>query len=118
MERVDIPTLAAALAALLVSVDGEITTEEKAMATELGRKMFPGFSPLSFDVLLTGMDDLPTAGELAAKLTNLLEDEGKVKIMKYLVALAQADSHLAQVEQQALVEVAEALGTQLPSLTP
>ena len=52
MEKADVPTVAAALAALLVAADGEIATNEKAVAASLGAKMFPGLSPLVFETLL------------------------------------------------------------------
>lgn len=114
MEKADVPTVAAALAALLVSADGKISTDEKSVATDLGEKMFPGFSPLVFETLLDGMKDLPSAEDLATKLSSLVDDEGKTAIMNYLVALANADNHVAQVEKDALKEVAKALGTQVP----
>ena len=117
MEKADVPTVAAALAALLVAADGEIATNEKAVAASLGAKMFPGFSPLVFETLLEGMDVLPTAGELAAKLSDLVDEDGKTAIMEYLVALAKADNNVSQVEREQLDEVARALGTSLPALS-
>lgn len=117
MEKADVPTVAAALAALLVSADGEITSSEKATALELGGKMFPGFSPSIFDTLLEGMDSLPSASELAGNVCELVDDQGKVAIMQYLVALAQADNNVVEVEREQLTKVAEALGTPLPALS-
>lgn len=117
MEKADVPTVAAALAALLVSADGEIDTKEKAVAADLGGRMFPGFSPLVFETLLDGMDVLPTAGELATRLRDLVDEDGKASIMQYLVALANADDRVAEVEKSQLDEVARALGTSVPALS-
>lgn len=117
MEKADVPTVAAALAALLVAADGEINTTEKAVASSLGSRMFPGFSPLVFETLLEGMDGLPSAGELAVKLRDLVDEDGKVAIMQYLVALANADDNVAEVEKDQLSEVAKALGTPMPALS-
>lgn len=117
MEKADVPTVAAALAALLVAADGEIDVREKAVAASLGAEKFPGFSPLVFETLLEGMEDLPTAQELASKVGDLVDEAGKVAIMEYLVALANADDRVAEVERTQLVEVAQALGVALPELT-
>lgn len=116
MEKADIPTVAAALAALLVAADGEIKPTEKAVAADLGGRMFPGFSPLVFETLLEGMEVVPSAGELATRLRELVDDEGKVAIMNYLAALANADDRVSQVERERLVEIAAALGAEMPAL--
>lgn len=117
MEKADVPTVAAALAALMVSADGEIDPKEKALATDLGGRMFPGFSPLVFETLLDGMDVLPSAGELATRLRDLVDDDGKVSIMQYLVDLANADERVAEVEKAQLTEIAKALGTSVPAFS-
>ena len=117
MEKADVPTVAAALAALLVAADGEITSNEKAVASNLGGRMFPGFSPLVFETLLEGMDDLPTAQDLAGRIGGLVDDEGKTAIMEYLAALASADESVAEVEREQLEQVAKALGVAMPALS-
>lgn len=117
MEKADVPTVAAALAALLVAADGDINATEKAVASSLGSRMFPGFSPLVFETLLEGMEVVPSAGELATKLRDLVDENGKVAIMQYLVALANADDNVADVEKDQLAEVARALGTPMPALS-
>ncbi len=117
MEKADVPTVAAALAALLVAADGEIDAREKSVASTLGAEKFPGFAPLVFETLLEGMEDLPSAQELASKVKDLIDDDGKAAIMEYLVALANADDRVAEVEKSQLIEVAQALGVALPELT-
>jgi tellurite resistance protein len=117
MEKADVPTVAAALAALLVAADGEIKSDEKAVATQLGARMFPGFSPLVFETLLEGMEELPSAGELAGRLTDLVDEDGKRAIMEYLVALANVDSKVSALEKEQIVQVAQALGTAMPALS-
>lgn len=117
MEKADVPTVAAALAALLVAADGKITKEEILVASTLGGKMFPGFSPLVFETILDGMSDLPTAEELATNVRDLLDNEGKNAVMQYLVALANADENIADVEREQLTAVARALGTDLPAFS-
>lgn len=114
--RADVPTVAAALAASLVASDGVIETAEKKVATVLGAKMLPGFSPLTFETLLDGITELPAAYELACQLRELIDEEGKTQIMEYLVAIATADDRVVDVERQELEAVATALGTEMPSL--
>lgn len=117
-EQVDVPRTAAALAALLVTADGEIHPREKAVAISLGQGMFCDFSALAFETLLSGVKELPRAAELAARVSPWLDKDGKVLIMEYLVALAVADERVVDVEHAALLEIAQALGTEMPSLAP
>lgn len=117
-EKADVPTTAAALAALMVTADGIIDPREKAIAIELGKGMFLDFCPLAFETLLDGVKELPPATELARCLRYLLDDDGKVLVLEYLAALAVADDRVVNVEHAALEEVAQALGAELPSLEP
>lgn len=114
--KADIPKVAAALAASLIAVDGVIDQEEKDMAIEMGRRMIPGFSNLEFETLLDGLDELPSAYEIASTLRNLLDEEGKDTIIDYLVAIATADNQIVEVEHQELEAVADALGVPLPPM--
>lgn len=114
--KADVPKVAAALAASLIAVDGVIDQEEKEIAIEMGRRMIPGFSNLEFETLLDGIDDLPSAYEIAFTLKNLLDDEGKDTIIDYLVAIATADQQIVEVEHQELEAVADALGVPLPPM--
>lgn len=114
--KADVPKVAAALAASLIASDGVIDQEEKDMAVEMGRRMIPGFSNLAFETLLDGLDDLPSAYELASTLRDLLDDEGKDVIIDYLVAIATADNQIVEVEHQELEAVATALGVPLPPM--
>jgi uncharacterized tellurite resistance protein B-like protein len=117
-EKADVPTIAAGLAALLVSVDGVIDPREKTVAISLGNRMFLDFSPLVFETLLNGVDKLPKARELAERVAPMLDADGKVLIMEYLIALAIADDRVVDLEHSTLQEVAAALGTEMPSYSP
>jgi uncharacterized tellurite resistance protein B-like protein len=114
----DVPTSAAALAALLVAADGIIDPREKAVAVSLGKSMFYDFCPTKFDTLLAGVHKLPSATQLGAILRDLLDKDGKILIMEYLVALAVADDRVVNLEREKLSEVADSLGTPLPSFGP
>ena len=113
--RADVATVAAALAASLVAADGIIDPKEKEVATKLGSKMFKEFSPLMFETLLDGITKLPAAYELASTLRQFLGEVGKRRVMEYLVAVANADERVVDVEKQELEAVATALGAEMPS---
>lgn len=116
--KADIPTTAAALAALLVAADGVIDEREKAVAVRLGQGMFMDFSPWIFERLLEGLDTLPSPRELAESVRPLLDADAATVIMEYLVALAVADERVVDVERQQLEEVARGLEVALPSFGP
>lgn len=113
----DVTKVAAALAVSLISSDGVIEEEEKAVAIEAGQRILPGFSKSVFDALLEEIDDLPSAYELAAPLKKQLDEESRDLIIEYLVAVATADQEVVQVEAEELKTVAQALGVPLPSLS-
>lgn len=114
--KADVPKVAAALAASLIAVDGVIDDEEKEMAVRMGRSMLPGFSNTTFETLLEGLDELPSAYELASTLTDVLDEESKDNVINYLVAIATADDVIVEVEHQELEAVAAALGVPLPPM--
>ena len=114
--KTDVNKIAAALAASLISSDGVIDEEEKAVAIEVGQRMLPGFSKATFEKILEELDDLPSAYELAAPLRKLIDDEMKDTILDYLVAIAGADHEVVQVEAEELKAVAQALGVPLPPI--
>jgi uncharacterized tellurite resistance protein B-like protein len=114
--QADVPKVAAALAASLIASDGVIEDEEKEVAVEMGRRMIPGFSNLTFETLLEGLDELPSAYELAMQLRTVLDEEDKDQVINYLVAIAAADRQIVEVENQELQAVADALGVPLPPL--
>ena len=113
----DVTKVAAALAVSLISSDGVIEEEEKAVAIEAGHRILPGFSKKVFEDLLEEIDELPSAYDLAHPLRKKLDDESRDLIMEYLVAVAGADHEVVQVEAEELKAVAQALGVPLPTLT-
>jgi uncharacterized tellurite resistance protein B-like protein len=114
--KADVPKVAAALAASLIAVDGVIDDAEKEVAIRMGHRMLPGFSNVEFETLLEGLDELPSAYELATTIKDLLDDESKDIVIDYLVAIATADNQIVEVEYQELEAVAAALGVPLPPM--
>lgn len=110
----DVNKIAAALAVSLISSDGVIDEEEKAVAIRVGQSMLPGFSKATFEKLLEELDELPSAYELAKPLRKVLDNEAKDRIMDYLVAVAAADNEVVRVEAEELKAVAKGLGVPMP----
>ncbi len=115
--RADVPIVAAALAASLVAADGVIEKREKEVAVRLGSEIFGGFSGLTFETLLHDITELPPAFELAATLRQFLDEDGAQDVMRYLVAIANADDRVVEVERQELEGVAKALETSVPEFS-
>lgn len=114
----DLPTCAAALAALTITSDGIIDPRELEAAEALGRQMFTGFSATIFQDLLKDVESLPPPVELAHILRDLLDKDGRIVVMEYLVALSLADERLVKIEQHTLQEIADGLETEVPSFKP
>lgn len=109
---------AAALAALIIAVDGVIDPREENIAISLGRQMFMDFPAQTFKDLLCGITSPPQVTELAQVLSLLLDTDGKTLILEYLVALAVADEHVVHVELTTLQDVARGLKIDAPSILP
>ncbi len=114
--RDDVSKVAISLAASLIAVDGVIEDEEKEVAVREGHRMLPGFSKETFERVLSHLDDLPSAYELASTLRDHLEEEQKDIIMDYLAAIATADEQVVLGEENELEAVADALGVPMPPL--
>jgi uncharacterized tellurite resistance protein B-like protein len=114
--KTDVTRAALALAVSLIAADGVIEDEEKEVAIAVGRRMLPGFSQNTFELLLGDIDELPSAYELAAPLRRVLDDEDKDLIMDYLVAVAGADREVVEVEAHELEAIAQALGVPMPAI--
>lgn len=111
----DLPTVAAALAASLIASDGVIEEKEKEVANRLGAEMLPGFSTLIFETLLDGIDEVPSATQLASTMKGMLTQEDKELIIKYLATLAAADGIVVSDEKRELQAVARGLGVEMPA---
>lgn len=114
--KTDVTKAALALAVSLIAADGVVEEEEKAVAISVGRRMLPGFSQNTFELLLGDIDRLPSAYELAAPLKKVLDEEDKYLVMDYLIAVAGADREVVEVEAHELEAVAKALGIPMPAV--
>lgn len=99
-----------ALAAAMVTADGRIEQEEIHAAEAIGAELFKDFDPVDFREACSGHDELPAAGRLAGLLRDLLDDDQKMSMFRYLNAIAVADGHVDPKEQVLLDQLAATLG--------
>ncbi len=116
--EVDIPKVAAALAASMIAADGKIEQSEVQMAVGVGQRIVEGFSPEYLIHCVKNHSTLPSAAHMAGMLGNELSVEGKQVILKYLLAIAASDGEIDPSEVRLLEDVARAFGQPVPALEP
>lgn len=109
---VNVQAVGVALAASMILADGEVTEEEIATAEKAGDGVFEGFDEAGLRMILQHGKDIPPAEDLAAMLRNVLDNEGKSKVMVFLSEIAMADGNVSQEERDMLQRIAGALGVQ------
>ena len=82
---------------------------EKGLVSESSR-LFEDFDPVDFRELCSNLDDVPDIQALAELLANVLEDEHKSLIVRYLKAVAEADGEMSTEEARLLDRISAALG--------
>jgi uncharacterized tellurite resistance protein B-like protein len=106
--------VAYSLAASMIAADKKILPEEIALASEIGSRILEGFDASEFRKTVDNHKSLPEPAELAGLLRDVLADDGKVLVYRYLLAIAQADEDVSQEESALLATVADKLGLTTP----
>ena len=102
--------VAYSLAASMIAADKKILPEEIALASEIGTRILEGFDAAEFRKTVDNHKNLPEPAELAGLLREVLTEDGKVLVYRYLLAIAQADKEISQEETALLALVADKLG--------
>jgi len=113
---IDLPRVAASLAAVIVTADGQVQQDEIDTALELGPRWIEGFVPEQFIEALENAHLLPTATVLAGMLAQTLDQPSKDKVLGYLTDIAAADREIHDSEVEVLRATAAAMGGSLPGL--
>lgn len=113
-EQVDLPRVAAALAASMVAADGKVDPEEVVTAITTGTRLIDGLHAALFHEVLENVKRLPATSELAAMLADVLDDAGKVAVLEYLFAIAAADGTVDSSEIKHLEDAAAVWGVAVP----
>lgn len=114
-EKVDLPRVAASLAATMVAADGKVDPAEVATATGIGAQLIDGFTPALFHDVMQNVGTLPSTSQLAGMLREVLDESGKVATLKYLLAIASADGSIDDAEIDELQSAAQSMGVELPT---
>ncbi len=109
-EPLNLVQIAYSLAASMIAADKKVLPEEIAVAAEIGPRILESFDAAEFRKTVDNHKSLPEPAELAGILREVLTDDGKVLIYRYLLAIAQADGEVSQEEQVLLATVAHKLG--------
>jgi len=102
-----------ALAAAMVGADGRIESEEIATAEGIGSQLFEDFDSVEFREVCNNLAETPDIQALSELLANVLEDEHKTLILRYLKAIAEADDDVSSEELTLLEEVSSTLRVRL-----
>jgi len=102
--------VAYSLAASMIAADKKILPEEIALASEIGTRILEGFDTAEFRKTVDNHKNLPEPAELAGLLREVLTEDGRVLVYRYLLAIAQADEEISQEENALLALVADKLG--------
>lgn len=111
---VDTQAVGVALAAAMILADGEIDEAEVQAAERAGDEVFEGFDEAALRMILEHGKDLPPVEDLAAMLRDVLDQDGKTRLMVFLAEIAMADGTVATSERELLQRVAASLGVQSP----
>jgi len=114
-QSINLTQVGYSLAAAMIKADGKVDPAEINIAELIGSKIFPDFDRNKFRAVVESKN-LPNTQSLTALLKDLLNEEGKTVLFKYLTAIAHADGHVDANEKAMLLQVALGLGLDLQNL--
>ncbi|MDX2469658.1 MAG: M48 family metalloprotease [SAR324 cluster bacterium] len=88
------------LAAAMVRADERIEDEEIIVAEEIGREIFPTFDSTDFREVINDTESLSDPAEICKIMNGMLDRKGKRMMLKYLEAVAKADSEFHEKEKE------------------
>ena len=105
----NIALLGTYLAVSMIKVDGNVVNHEVNVARDLGKLIFPEFDEHIFQKIVTQAEQLPPVNIIAQLLSNILPEQGKIAVFKYLSEISEADNEANFSEKILLIHVAEQL---------
>jgi uncharacterized tellurite resistance protein B-like protein len=109
---VNMEVVGVALAAAMIMADGEVDPAELAAAERAGDEVFEGFDEAALRLILQNSKDIPAAEDLAGMLRDVLDNDGKTKVMVFLSEIAIADGSVSPEERALLERIANGLGVE------
>lgn len=110
MEEINVTQIGYALAVIMIKADGKVEESEIQQAEEIGENIFDDFDEAGFRMLLKKDTQYPSVADLAQLLNQVMPQEGKITVFKYLMAIAMADGNIDASEKEVLNQVARNLG--------
>jgi len=104
--NINVTQIGYALAAAMIRADGKVEEAEIEMAEKIGEKIFSDFDEAAFRLILKNQKELPSVNDLTTLLKDVLNEEGKVVLFQYLLAIAQSDGHVDDTEKMMLMQLA------------
>ncbi|HAU0790194.1 TPA: M48 family metalloprotease [Legionella pneumophila] len=101
------------LGAAMVVADGKIDIDEVMVAEGIGQKLFDDFDSVEFREYCNNPDKITDVILLTEGLRELLEDEGKNLVIKYLRTISIANGNISKDEELLLEKIAAGLGVAL-----
>ena len=98
------------LAASIVCADGKIDVQEIAAAEAIGQKLFEDFDSIEFREYCNRPEQVADVASLSEALREVLEEEHKDLILKYLRTISEADGNLSADEEALLKQIAAGFG--------
>jgi tellurite resistance protein len=99
-----------AMAASMITADGEIDPEEVAVARRQGELILGEFDELAFRKLLEEAQDMPSAIDMAGMFSQTLNPRAKGQLYRYLQSIALSDGVFSKEEAHFLEQVALGIG--------
>lgn len=111
---INIQAVGFALAAAMILADGVVEESELLAAEKAGDEVFGEFDEAALRMIVQHGKGIPPVEDLAAMLTDVLDNEAKEKVMVFLAEIAMADGHVAPEERMVLEKVGAGLGVTSP----
>jgi Zn-dependent protease with chaperone function len=97
------------MTAAMVGADGEIDPREVLVAEGIGQKLMSDFDPLEFRAACKS-EDPPSFSDLIDLLKDVLDEDAKTSIYRYLNEVASADGEVSVEERALLAELRQGFG--------
>lgn len=114
--EIDLNEIGYLLASLMIKADGKVEEAEIVVAETIGEKIFPNFDEARFRMICASDQKIPDIIDIAPLINNVMDEKGKISIIRYLIAIAQADGHVDYTEKQLLEKVAYYLGVDIRTI--
>jgi Zn-dependent protease with chaperone function/uncharacterized tellurite resistance protein B-like protein len=94
------------LAAAMVTADKKIEPDEITVAEGIGNRLFEDYDPVEFREYINHPENIPDIDDLTQIIGDVLPEEEKILILKYLKAISEVDKDVDEREAALLSKIA------------